>query len=111
MYAFDIERPTTLAEAVKLLAASDENQALGGGQTLIPTLKQRLAMPEVLVSLTAIDEIKGICEDDEGRLCIGAATTHAEVAAGAGKYPCRTGREPRRSGGAQPGHHRRQPCQ
>ncbi|MBU3259932.1 xanthine dehydrogenase family protein subunit M [Roseovarius sp. PS-C2] len=87
MYAFDIERPTTLADAVKLLAASDENQALGGGQTLIPTLKQRLAMPEVLVSLTAIDEIKGICEDDAGRLCIGAATTHAEVAAGAGKYP------------------------
>src|SRR6056297_3208987 len=87
MYAFDIERPTTLADAVKLLAASDENQALGGGQTLIPTLKQRLAMPETLVSLGAIDEIKGICEDDAGRICIGAGTTHAEVAAGAGDYP------------------------
>lgn len=87
MYAFDIERPTTLADAVKLLAASDENQALGGGQTLIPTLKQRLAMPEVLVSLTAIDEIKGICEDDAGRICIGAGTTHAEVASGAAKFP------------------------
>lgn len=87
MYAFDIERPTTLADAVKLLAASDENQALGGGQTLIPTLKQRLAMPEVLVSLGAIDEIKGICQDDAGRICIGAGTTHAEVAAGAGQYP------------------------
>ncbi|NHQ74805.1 xanthine dehydrogenase family protein subunit M [Roseovarius gahaiensis] len=87
MYAFDIERPTTLADAVKLLAASDEHQALGGGQTLIPTLKQRLAMPETLVSLTAIDELKGICQDDAGRICIGAATTHDEVVKGAGDYP------------------------
>jgi len=87
MYAFDIERPKTVADAVKLLSASDENQPLAGGQTLIPTLKQRLASPETLVSLAGIDEIKGICEDDSGRICIGAGTTHAEVAAGAGKYP------------------------
>ncbi len=87
MYAFDIERPTTLAEAVKHMAASEENQALGGGQTLIPTLKQRLASPEKLISLTGIDEIRGICEDDAGRICIGAATTHAEVASGATAYP------------------------
>jgi len=87
MYAFDIERPTRLADAVKLLNDSTESQPLAGGQTLIPTLKQRLAMPERLVSLAGIDEIKGICEDDAGRLCIGAATTHAEVVSGAGKYP------------------------
>ena len=87
MYAFEIERPSTVADAVALLKQSDENQALGGGQTLIPTLKQRLASPETLVSLGGIDEIKGICEDDHGRVCIGAGTTHAEVAAGAGAYP------------------------
>ncbi|WP_412506743.1 FAD binding domain-containing protein [Roseovarius sp. SYSU LYC5161] len=87
MYAFEIDRPATLADAVKLLGESEENQPLGGGQTLIPTLKQRLAAPDRLVSLTAIDEIRGICEDDAGRLCIGAATTHAEVAEGAGAYP------------------------
>lgn len=85
MYKFDITRPTTVADAVKALA-SDDAQALGGGQTLIPTLKQRLASPETLVSLTAIPEMRGICNDDDGRLCIGGATTHAEVAAD-GRYP------------------------
>ena len=91
MYAFDIERPTRVADAVKLLSDSTESQPLSGGQTLIPTLKQRLASPERLVSLTGIDEIRGICQDDSGRVCIGAATTHAEVAAGAGAYPALAG--------------------
>jgi len=84
MYKFDIERPTTIADAVKALV-SDEAQALGGGQTLIPTLKQRLASPETLVSLSGIAEMCGICNDDDGRLCIGASTTHAQVAAD-GRY-------------------------
>jgi carbon-monoxide dehydrogenase medium subunit len=87
MYAFDIERPTTLDAAVKLLAESEENQPLGGGQTLIPTLKQRLAAPEKLICLSAINEIKGVCEDDAGRICIGGGTTHADVAAGSGRFP------------------------
>jgi carbon-monoxide dehydrogenase medium subunit len=86
MYAFDIERPSTIADAVKLLSDSTESQPLGGGQTLIPTLKQRLAMPERLVSLGGVAEMQGICEDDAGRICIGGATTHAAVAAGAARY-------------------------
>ena len=36
MYAFDIERPTTIADAAAALK-DDDAQALGGGQTLIPT--------------------------------------------------------------------------
>lgn len=79
MYAFDIERPRTIAEAVAALA-SDEAQALGGGQTLIPTLKQRLASPETLISLTGISEMQGVCLSDAGEVCVGGATTHAEVA-------------------------------
>lgn len=87
MYAFDFVRPATLAEAVEALGR-DEAQALGGGQTLIPTLKQRLAAPAVLVSLSGIDEIRGICTDDQGRVCIGGATRHAEVASGVAQaYP------------------------
>ena len=81
MYDFDIERPSRIADAVKLMSDNSENQALGGGQTLIPTLKQRLASPAGLISLTGIDEMVGICKDDDGRLCIGGATTHAAVAA------------------------------
>ncbi len=84
MYDFDIERPKTVAEAVA--AMGDDVQALGGGQTLIPTLKQRLASPEKLVSLTDIAEMKGICTGDDGRLCIGGATTHADVAAHDGTF-------------------------
>jgi len=86
MYAFNIERPSTIAGAVDALA-KDEAQALGGGQTLIPTLKQRLASPDTLVSLTGIPEMQGICTADDGALCIGGATTHAAVANGGSVYP------------------------
>ena len=89
MYAFDIERPATLADAIAALGG-DDAQALGGGQTLIPTLKQRLAGPSTLVCLSGVEEIKGICTDDVGRICIGAGTTHADVAAGAGAYAALT---------------------
>lgn len=78
MYAFDFVRPKTVADAVKALQAEDA-QALGGGQTLIPTLKQRLAQPSVLVSLTGIDEMKGVCRDGD-TLVIGGGTPHATVA-------------------------------
>jgi aerobic carbon-monoxide dehydrogenase medium subunit len=50
MYAFEFTRPETLADALAALADEDA-LALGGGQTLIPTLKQRLAAPSTLVSL------------------------------------------------------------
>lgn len=86
MYAFEFERPTTLDAAVKALASEDA-QALGGGQTLIPTLKQRLAAPETLVSLGGIAEMKGVCVGDSGEICVGGATTHATVSAEAGDYP------------------------
>ena len=87
MYNFDVEMPSTVADAVKAMAR-DEAQPMSGGQTLIPTLKARLAAPSVLVSLTGIDEMKGVCMDDAGRLCIGGATTHARVAAeAAAHYP------------------------
>jgi len=79
MYAFDLKRPETVKDAVEALAVEGA-QALGGGQTLIPTLRARLAMPEALVSLSKIAEMRGICHGDDGSLCIGGATTHAEVA-------------------------------
>jgi carbon-monoxide dehydrogenase medium subunit len=78
MYAFDIECPTTIAEAAQALGG--DVQALSGGQTLIPTLKARLASPEKLISLTSIAEMKGISLAG-GVLSIGGATCHADVAA------------------------------
>lgn len=80
MYAFELERPSTLADAVAALSGG-EAQPLSGGQTLIPTLKQRLASPGKLVSLTGIKELRGIRLDDAGQLAVGAATPHVQVAA------------------------------
>ncbi len=79
MYDFEFVKPASVDEAVAALGAEDA-QALGGGQTLIPTMKQRLASPARLVSLTGIPGLSGVSEAG-GVVTIGAATTHAEVAA------------------------------
>jgi carbon-monoxide dehydrogenase medium subunit len=79
MYNFEFVKPSTVDEAVAALSSEDA-QALGGGQTLIPTMKQRLASPAKLVSLTGIAGMAGVSQDG-GTVTIGAATTHAEVAA------------------------------
>ncbi|MGR3488682.1 FAD binding domain-containing protein [Pseudooceanicola nanhaiensis] len=86
MYNFELVKPTTVEEAVAALKA-EEAQPLSGGQTLIPTMKQRLAAPEVLVSLVGIAEMKGVSVAD-GVLTIGGGTTHAVVAKEAAEvYP------------------------
>ncbi len=86
MYAFDIERPASVADAVAALGTEDA-QALGGGQTLIPTLKQRLAAPSRLVSLSGVTEMQGVASE-AGNIRIGGATTHATVASQVGgTYP------------------------
>ena len=84
MYDFSFVKPSTVADAVTALASEDA-QALGGGQTLIPTMKQRLASPEKLVSLTGIADMQGVSQSG-GALTIGGATTHATVAAHAGGF-------------------------
>lgn len=86
MYDFVFERPQTVTEAVAALKQEDA-QVLGGGQTLIPTLKQRLAMPSRLVSLGGIAGLRFVRSAD-GAVCIGGATAHATVAEeAAAPYP------------------------
>lgn len=80
MYAFEYRRPASLAEAVSMLGQAEEGKILAGGQTLLPTLKQRLARPTELIDLSGVSELKGIREDG-GALFIGAFARHAEVAA------------------------------
>lgn len=84
MYDFELVKPGTIGDAVKAMARGDA-QALSGGQTLLPTMKQRLASPAVLVSLTAISEMQGVCLGDGG-VHIGAATPHAVVAREAARH-------------------------
>ena len=82
MYAFNYHRPQSVTEAAKLLASSPEAKLLAGGHTLLPTMKQRLASPKVIVDLSRVAELKGI-QKNVTALVIGAMTTHDEVATSA----------------------------
>ena len=84
MHNFEFVKPSSVAEAVKALGAEGA-QPLSGGQTLLPTMKQRLAAPGLLVSLTGISEIRGVCLAD-GVVSVGGATAHAVVAKEAARY-------------------------
>jgi carbon-monoxide dehydrogenase medium subunit len=86
MYDFQLARPTTIADAVAALSGEDA-QPIAGGQTLIPTLKARLAQADTLVSLTGIEEMRGVASDG-ATLTLGGGATHAAVARqAAGAYP------------------------
>ncbi len=79
MYEVRYHRPADLAEAARLFAAAAEARYIAGGQTLIPTMKQRLTAPSDLIDIARIDALKGIKAEGDG-VSIGAVTTHAEVA-------------------------------
>ena len=78
MYAFTFERPTALPDAARLSGAG--GKPLAGGQTLLASMKLRLANPEQLVDLGAVRELAGIRREGDN-VVIGAMTRHAEVAA------------------------------
>lgn len=79
MHSFDYLRPATLEEATRLFRENADAKFLAGGQTLIPTLKQRLAQPSALIDLTRISGLAGVKATAAG-ISIGAATRHADVA-------------------------------
>lgn len=79
-YAFKYHRVTSLADAQALFAKSPESKFLAGGQTLIPTMKQRLANPPELIDIGGIADLDFIRADDE-ELVIGAGVRHGDVAA------------------------------
>ncbi|AVQ81334.1 FAD binding domain-containing protein [Variovorax sp. PMC12] len=77
MYAFTLERPASVADATKLVAAGAK--PLAGGQTLLASMKLRLSAPEQLVDLSGIAELSGIRKDGDA-LTIGAMSRHLDVA-------------------------------
>jgi carbon-monoxide dehydrogenase medium subunit len=82
--SFAYHSPISIAEAVALLAdLGDQARPLAGGHSLIPMMKLRLAMPEHLVDLGRIAEIKGI-RAEGGDIVIGAMTTQHELIVDAG---------------------------
>ena len=81
--AFDYHRPTSLDEAVVLLAEhGDEARLLAGGHSLIPMMKLRLANPSHLIDLRGIPGL-AVIEEADGAIRIGATTTQAEIIASA----------------------------
>jgi carbon-monoxide dehydrogenase medium subunit len=79
MYQFQYLRPKSLDEARKLFEGNGDAKFLAGGQTLIPTLKQRLAQPSALIDLSRIPGLAGI-KVEGSTVTIGAATKHFDVA-------------------------------
>jgi aerobic carbon-monoxide dehydrogenase medium subunit len=72
--SFEYEAPATIADAVGLLAAhQDEANVLAGGQSLIPLLALRLARPGLLVDINGLRELSGVTLTD-GWVVIGAMT-------------------------------------
>lgn len=82
MHPFNYHRPKSLDEVANLLGQVEDGSLLAGGQSLLPTLKQRLAEPSDLIDLGGISDLHGIQVGSEA-VTIGAITTHAEVAASA----------------------------
>lgn len=77
---FSYLRPTTLDDALLLLAEHQDDCAiLAGGQSLIPMLNLRLAMPGTVIDIGELGELNGITENN-GFLNVGALTRHAETA-------------------------------
>ncbi len=63
---FDYACPTTLPEAIELLASHDDAKAIAGGQSLVPMLAFRLAQPSLLVDLRKLADLRGIRISDAG---------------------------------------------
>jgi carbon-monoxide dehydrogenase medium subunit len=79
MYETHYHRPGSLAEATKAFAAGSDPRYLAGGQTLIPTMKQRLSAPSDVIDISKLAELKGISAGSD-MVTIGAGVTHFEVA-------------------------------
>lgn len=80
MFNFNYHRPQSLEAALALAGDGEDPKLLAGGQTLIPTLKQRLAAPSDLIDLAIVPGLRDIAREGDV-LCIGAMARHASVAA------------------------------
>jgi carbon-monoxide dehydrogenase medium subunit len=77
---FDYDRPRDLASA--LVSVGEGSVPYCGGTELLAAMGMGLLQPERLTSLRSVPELRGLAVED-GRLRIGATTTHREVAADA----------------------------
>jgi carbon-monoxide dehydrogenase medium subunit len=76
---FDYFRADTTVEAVEALSANPDSKIMAGGQSLVPLMNMRLAVPSALVDISRVAELSGI--DANGALRIGAVTSQRDVLA------------------------------
>jgi aerobic carbon-monoxide dehydrogenase medium subunit len=79
MYEFNYQKAGSVADAAAKVAGADDGTLMAGGMTLIPTLKQRLAMPSDVVDIGQLASLQGISVAG-GKVSIGSMTTHDTVA-------------------------------
>lgn len=78
--AFSYARPSTIGEALALLAGAPEGtKVINGGQSLLPLLRLRMAQVDRLVDVSRLPELQGIRAGADGGLVVGAAVPYAEV--------------------------------
>jgi 4-hydroxybenzoyl-CoA reductase subunit beta len=76
--AFDIAEPVTAEEAVALKSTRTAASFLAGGTDLIPNLRHGIGVPDLLVSLAKIPELKRF-EEKDGSLVIGAGVNIVDL--------------------------------
>ena len=76
---FVFHRARSLDDALALLAEHPDAKPLAGGQSLIPAMNFRIAVPSALVDLNHATELAGITLTSSGGLRIGAMTRHLAV--------------------------------
>lgn len=77
---FEYEVATSVEEAIGLLQQyGPEAQLLAGGQSLIPMMRLRFALPEVVIDVHKLDDELRYIQDDGGVLRIGALARHRDV--------------------------------
>lgn len=79
--AFDYAAPDTVAAAILLLRERPgEGKVIAGGQSLLPMMKLRVAMPGLVVDLRKTRGELSHISNDGNNLRIGSMTSHAHVA-------------------------------
>jgi aerobic carbon-monoxide dehydrogenase medium subunit len=76
----DYARPSSVDDAIRLLAGHEGARALAGGQTLLNVMKARAASPDVLVDLGRLEDLRAISVSGE-TLRIGAMATYTQMMA------------------------------
>jgi len=79
MYDFSYHKANSVDDAVAAMGNADDGKFVAGGQTMLPTMKHRLASPSDVIDLGGVSDLVGIANEGDA-LVIGAMTTHAAVA-------------------------------